>query len=99
MNADERTIDDEFGNEWPLCARPKCGLEIVRPGKVQCSCDSKDGYLYASPAPDPTDAERVETAARVLHDRRHPLGASHACDRCRADARSVADVLTPKETR
>lgn len=39
-------------------------------------------------------AERVETAAQVLHDRRHPLGASHACDRCRADARAVADVLT-----
>lgn len=42
--------------------------------------------------------DRVETAARVLHDRRHP-GYGHVCDRCRADARAVADVLTPKETR
>lgn len=43
-------------------------------------------------------SERVETAAQVLHDRRHPLGYGHTCDRCRADARAVAAVLTPKET-
>ncbi len=32
------TIADGFGNEWPRCG-PTCGLEVVRPGKVQCGCD------------------------------------------------------------
>lgn len=36
----ERTIDDGFGNEWVKCSRAeRCGLQIVRPGKVQCWCD------------------------------------------------------------
>jgi len=46
-----RTIDDGFGNEWELCARPDCGLEIVRPGKVQCWCDG---------AGEPLDEDEVE---------------------------------------
>lgn len=37
---DERcSLNDGFGNEWDLCDRRDCGLEIVRPGKVQCWCD------------------------------------------------------------
>ena len=32
-------LDDGFGNEWMLCDREPCDLEIVRPGKVQCWCD------------------------------------------------------------
>lgn len=37
-------LDDGFGNRWSLCARTDrpCGLEIVRPGKVQCWCDDED---------------------------------------------------------
>lgn len=32
-------LDDGFGNQWTKCG-PDCCLEIVRPGKVQCSkCD------------------------------------------------------------
>lgn len=37
---DRPTISDGFGNEWVLCGREDCGLEVVRPGKVQCWCDS-----------------------------------------------------------
>lgn len=44
--------------------------------------------------PVPSAAVRVETVGRVLHDRRHPLGYGHTCDRCRADAEAVAAVLT-----
>lgn len=34
------TISDGFGSEWVLCNRAGgCGLEVVRPGKVQCWCD------------------------------------------------------------
>lgn len=29
-------LDDGFGNLWVTCG-PMCQLEIVRPGKVQCS--------------------------------------------------------------
>jgi hypothetical protein len=39
-------ISDGFGNEWSLCDRQPCGLEVVRPGKVQCWCDSKGGALW-----------------------------------------------------
>jgi hypothetical protein len=38
-------------------------------------------------------AERVEAAAQVLHERRHPLGYGQVCGRCRADARAVLDLL------
>lgn len=34
-----RWIEDGFGNYWELCDREDCGLQIVRPGKVQCECD------------------------------------------------------------
>ena len=37
-NLDHGTISDGEGSEWPLCM-PGCGLEVVRPGKVQCFCD------------------------------------------------------------
>lgn len=30
-------ITDGFGNEWLKCG-PDCDMEVVRPGKVQCSC-------------------------------------------------------------
>lgn len=33
----DRTIDDGFGNVWERCEPYEdCGLELVRPGKVQC---------------------------------------------------------------
>lgn len=36
-------LDDGFGNVWEQCAYEPCGLEIVRPGKVQCErCEFKD---------------------------------------------------------
>lgn len=33
--------DGAAGNVWPLCM-PNCGLEVVRPGKVQCHCDDRE---------------------------------------------------------
>lgn len=45
--SDGRTVDDTFGNVWHLCDRANCGLEVVRPGKVQCWCDRGDGPLYS----------------------------------------------------
>ena len=41
-DAESGTLDDGFGNCWVKCERPDCGLEIVRPGKVQCYCDNED---------------------------------------------------------
>lgn len=35
------SINDGQGSEWPLCM-PNCGLEVVRPGKVQCYCDDQE---------------------------------------------------------
>ena len=32
-------VDPITGEEWDLCDRSDCDLEIVRPGKVQCRCD------------------------------------------------------------
>lgn len=34
-------IDDDV--EWVRCDRPDCDLEIVRPGKTQCSGDYDGG--------------------------------------------------------
>ena len=40
--------------------------------------------------------ERVDTAAQILHNRRHLLGTANTCERCTGDARAVAVVfLTP----
>jgi hypothetical protein len=33
-----RILDDGFGNQWVKC-EGRCGLEIVRPGKVQCEVE------------------------------------------------------------
>ena len=33
------TVSDGRGNEWPKCSRPDCGLEVIRPGQVQCNCE------------------------------------------------------------
>ena len=39
------------------------------------------------------EQERLETAARVIHETSHLIVRGHACDRCRARARAVARVL------
>jgi len=36
------TVEDGFGNCWFRC-KADCGLEVMRPGKVQCYCDSQTG--------------------------------------------------------
>jgi hypothetical protein len=38
---DPNKLDDGFGNVWFKCELGSdCGLQIVRPGKSQCWCDS-----------------------------------------------------------
>ena len=32
-------VSDGCGSEWVKCNRPDCDLQVVRPGKVQCSCE------------------------------------------------------------
>jgi hypothetical protein len=34
-------VTDGEGSDWPRC-KADCGLEVVRPGKVQCVCDDRD---------------------------------------------------------
>lgn len=38
------------------------------------------------------DEKILETAAMVLHGRRHPAGSGQICDECRDDARAVLAV-------
>jgi hypothetical protein len=37
--------------------------------------------------------DRMETAAQLLHERRHRMGSGQECDQCREDVRVVAEVL------
>lgn len=55
--------------------------------------DPRRAFIAATLAP-PSAAERIETAAQVLHGRRHRAGTAHTCGRCREDAAAVAAVLT-----
>lgn len=45
-------LADGHGNEWSRCDRADCGLEIVRPGKVQCRCDGDDARVLILRAED-----------------------------------------------
>jgi hypothetical protein len=44
-------IADGFGNTWKKCERENCGLEIVRPGKVQCVLCESESVEPAQPEP------------------------------------------------
>lgn len=35
-------IEDVDGGGWFRCDDENCGLELVRPGKVQCWCDDSE---------------------------------------------------------
>lgn len=41
MTEPEDEVEDGFGSCWIKCRSPKCDLQVVRPGKAQCSnyCD------------------------------------------------------------
>lgn len=41
-SAQDVTVEDGFGGSWLRC-KPGCDLHVVRPGKVQCSCEDHDG--------------------------------------------------------
>ena len=47
-------LDDGFGNCWLVCHDVRCDLQIVRPGKVQCSnycmdSDIEEGSEFDGP--------------------------------------------------
>jgi len=44
-------IDDGFGNSWPKCEQENCELEVVRPGKVQCSSETCPRQVKADVLP------------------------------------------------
>jgi hypothetical protein len=37
---DDEYVSDGHGNEWAKCG-PDCDMEVVRPGKVQCTCQEQ----------------------------------------------------------
>ena len=39
-------LEDGFGSCWMKCHKA-CGLNVVRPGKVQCDCDGFDRWLVS----------------------------------------------------
>lgn len=41
MTEKPETAEDGFGSVWLKCKHPLCDLQVVRPGKCQCSdwCD------------------------------------------------------------
>lgn len=51
------TIEDGHGNGWKLCG-PGCDLEVVRPGKVQCS--GRVCGEATDPGPDPRNPDEIE---------------------------------------
>jgi len=55
--ADYEALDDGFGSTWRRCDRVNCGLQVVRPGKVQCWCDDGSGPLLLDKK-DTTDDDR-----------------------------------------
>jgi hypothetical protein len=44
-------MGDGHGNAWAICDRVNCGIELVRPGKVQCWCDESSGPFFLAAAP------------------------------------------------
>jgi len=77
-------LEDGHGSVWYKCDYPKCDLEIVRPGKVQCSqyCDDAQNNKPEAIEPDkdnksgainPDDAQQSpsEEAAEVFRDKYH----------------------------
>lgn len=43
--------------------------------------------------PNEVGAERLETAAMIVHDRHHVITLGRACDKCRETAELLAQVL------
>lgn len=39
MNTSPRVVEDGYGGCWDMCERENCDLHVVRPGKVQCTCE------------------------------------------------------------
>jgi hypothetical protein len=55
-------IEDGFGGAWETCDRVNCGLRVVRPGKVQCWCDSGLGSFLLA---DGDESQPEQTYASV----------------------------------
>lgn len=48
---DNSMVGDGFGSQWAKCG-PGCDLEVVRPGKVQCSCEDDTSTSLPRSLPD-----------------------------------------------
>lgn len=65
MTEKPETVEDGFGSVWVKCKHPLCDLEVVRPGKCQCSdwCDFVDALGDPETSSRHVDAliERIQT--------------------------------------
>lgn len=91
------TVDEMEGHF--IDANERMGEALVAIGMALGLPRPRVGVTWGAPEilariADLHSADRVETAAQVLHDRRHRAGTAHTCDRCREDAAAVAAVLT-----
>ena len=94
VGADLPTVADRLLASWRLVE------QLV--GRMNCTPEStidRIRYLVEREAAAEAKAgvphvDRVEAAAQVLHSRRHRLGWSSVCGRCRDDAAAVLAVLS-----
>lgn len=74
MSDEQETVEDGFGGIWKMCDRVNCGLQVVRPGKVQCWCDGGLGpFFLAESDPltggsEPIPTEATGSNAPLRHD-------------------------------
>lgn len=77
-------IEDGHGNAWVRCS-PSCDMEVVRPGKVQCSCDEETVML----------GDEVARLTRERDEVRRDLyRVADALD-CTIDADGVGSIAAP----
>ncbi len=81
-------LDDGFGNQWKKCERSDCGLEIVRPGKVQCGVCDGSGVRFGD---SPHEHEWIEVT--TMQDRADLGGDIHKYT-CRCGDERVTGVVT-----
>lgn len=89
---------DDQDVEFPCTGH--CDPDARTDGECDCPLRwSEQLRAHATPSPprpavpDTSTADRIETAAQVLHSRRHRAGYGQVCTPCRQDAAAVAAVL------
>lgn len=84
-----QTVEDGFGGTWVKCS-PTCDLQVVRPGKVQCSCEEPP--LVTDMVIPPAAVE--ELASRLI-DGDLSWQPTHVQEQVRRDAVAAIDALLP----